>query len=337
MKTYFIVTIDTECDNQWDDYFVNNISLNNLKEIPSLQKLFGELKVRPCYLVTYPVIKDNSASAMFKELLAGGLCEVGIHLHTWTTPPVSESEVKNKTFLHSLPAGIQKAKFDNLHNAISDTLKSEPKSYRGGKYSFDAHMLRMLEEKRYMLDTSVTPFNNWSTIGGPDFTDCITRPYFPSKTDVLKEGDSAVLEVPVSIDFDRDIPDRLKKLILRLPLRFHAQGILKRMSLCKIIWLDPSFQALPEMKRLIDSIIAKGKTQCINLMFHSSVLLAGGSPYNATKEDVCSFYCKLESVLFYMLNDKHIENIMPKDFAMLYKGLGGKYAHDAKRGYKGFF
>lgn len=314
MKRYFIVTIDTESDNLWDDFFVRNISLKNLREIPRLQSLFAKLKVRPCYLITYPVATDKYCISMFKEFLRGGICEIGTHLHTWSTPPVSDGEIRNKAFLHSLAKHIQKEKFNNLHNAIAENLNVEPKSYRGGKYSFDLTLLEILEEMEYVLDTSVTPFNNWSHIGGPDFVDAVTTPYFPSRIDVFKKGDFSVLEVPVSIDFNRDMPGRLKKMILRIPLMFHGQGILKRLGLCKLIWLDPSFQTFSEMKTLIDLTLRKQKNPCINLMFHSSVLLAGASPYNKAEKDVSDFYQRLEAILSYLVNDKIVINIMPKDF-----------------------
>jgi len=319
MKSRLIITIDTESDNQWDDFLVRNISLENLKEIPRLQRLFNKLEVRPCYLITYPVAASENAVSMLREFLSGGICEIGTHLHTWSTPPISDSEIENRSFLHSLPKDLQKEKFENLHNKIVENLKIEPKSYRGGKYSFDAGLLGMLEEKGYSLDTSVTPFNNWSHIGGPDFVGCVTRPYFPSRTDAFKRGDSSVLEVPISIDFDRNMPDGLKKLILRAPLMFHMQGILRRLGLCKLVWLDPSFQTFSEMKRLVDLILKREENPCINLMFHSSVLLAGGSPYNKTKKDVSNFYQKLGLILSYLINDRAVVNLMPRDFAESYK------------------
>lgn len=319
MERYFIITIDTESDNHWDDYFVRNISLENLKEIPRLQKFFDKLKVKPCYLITYPVATDPRSIAMFKEFLNRSACEVGTHLHTWSTPPISENEIKNRSFLHSLPRDIQRKKFNNTHNAIAENLKIEPKSYRGGKYSFDEFLLGMLEEKEYLLDTSVTPFHNWSHIGGPDFVDYVTTPYFPSKKEPFKRGDSSVLEVPVSIDFDRDMPHCLKQLILRMPSKLHIQGILKRLGLCKLVWLDPSFQTFSEMKKLAVLILKKKENPCINFIFHSSVLLPGSSPYHKTKEDVDNFYQKLEAILSYLIDDRGVTNLMPKEFAELYK------------------
>ncbi len=315
MNKYFIVTIDTEGDNNWDANLRQNTSLDNLKEIPRLQKLFDRLKVKPSYLLTYPVANDKYSSSMFKEFLSSSICEIGTHLHSWDTPPIFDNEAKDASFLHWFPKSAQKLKFNNLHNAIIDNLHTEPKSYRGGRYSFDANALELLEEKRYFLDTSVTPFHNWSHIRGPDYVDSITTPYFLSRQNILKKGDSSVLEVPVSIDFDTTMPGSLKRLILRTPLVFHAQGILRRLGLCKLIWLDPSFQTFSEMKRLVDLLLAKKANPCINLMFHSSAILAGGTPYSRTDRDVSDFYHKLESILDYLIKERGVENLMPKDFA----------------------
>jgi len=314
MKKHFIVTIDTESDNQWDEAFVRNLSLKNIRDIPKLQNLFNKLKVRPDYLITYPVINDEYSISIFKEFLNDSICEIGTHLHSWTTPPVSDNETRDKPFLQSFPRHVQKEKFNNLHNRIIDNLGVRPTSYRGGRYSFDKNLLEILEEKGYLLDSSITPFNDWSHIGGPDYVDCITSPYYLSKEDIFKRGDSSVLEVPISIDFDRDMSHRLKRLILRIPLRFHAQGILRRLKLCKLIWLDPSFQSFSEMKSLVDLLLDRRPDSCINLMFHSSVIIPGGSPYNKTKEDVVNFYQRLESILSYLINDRGVVNLTPKEF-----------------------
>lgn len=324
MKKYFIVTIDTEGDNQWDANLRHNTSLRNLREIPKLQKLFDRFRVKPSYLLTYPVANDKHGCSMFKEFLNESICEIGSHLHSWSTPPILDNEAKDASFLHWFPKSTQKEKFNTLHNVIMDNLHTEPKSYRGGKYSFDTNALEMLEEKRYLLDTSVTPFHNWSHIGGPDYVDSIALPYFLSRQDILKKGDSSVLEAPVSIDFNRSMPDNLKRSILRIPLKFHAQGILKKLGVCKLIWLDPSFQTFSEMKRLIDLLLAKKEDPCINLMFHSSVILAGGTPYNITDKDVSNFYNKLEAILEYLIKGRGVENLMPKDFADKMRGKNGR-------------
>ena len=109
------------------------------------------------------------------------------------------------------------------------------------------------------------------------------------------------------------------------------QGILKRLKLCKLIWLDPSFQTVAEMKKLIDILLDNKKTGYINLMFHSSVLLAGSSPYNKSAKDVVGFYGRLESVLSYLIKDKNTVNLMPKDFAELYPRIN---AEDNEYGFR---
>jgi hypothetical protein len=44
--------------------------------------------------------------------------------------------------------------------------------------------------------------------------------------------------------------------------------------------------------------------------------LQGASPYNKTEKDVSDFYHRLEAILSYLINEKGIVNLMPKDFAV---------------------
>ena len=46
--------------------------------------------------------------------------------------------------------------------------------------------------------------------------------------------------------------------------------------------------------------IVEGEAPTANIIFHSSELLAGASPYNQTQEDVDRFYRELEALLAYL-------------------------------------
>ena len=50
---------------------------------------------------------------------------------------------------------------------------------------------------------------------------------------------------------------------------------------------------------LAERIVAR-KIPVANIIFHSSELLPGGSPYNTTPEDVDRFYESLETLLRYL-------------------------------------
>jgi len=59
----FILSIDTEGDNQWD--FGRELTVENIKFVPRLQNLCEKYFIKPTYLVTSEVCEDN----FFNELL----------------------------------------------------------------------------------------------------------------------------------------------------------------------------------------------------------------------------------------------------------------------------
>lgn len=81
----FILTIDTEADNQWNHGC--DLTVKNIKSIPRLQDLCNQYEVKPTYLITSEVSDDGYARELFKEYLNLNLAEIGAHLHSWTTPP----------------------------------------------------------------------------------------------------------------------------------------------------------------------------------------------------------------------------------------------------------
>jgi hypothetical protein len=56
---------------------------------------------------------------------------------------------------------------------------------------------------------------------------------------------------------------------------------------------------------LAEKLVAE-ETPVANIIFHSSELLAGGSPYNTTRDDVERFYVSLEALLR-LLAEKGVE------------------------------
>src|ERR1017187_2454750 len=81
----FIMTIDTEGDNQWDHG--RDLTVENMKFVPRFQKLCNKYEVKPTYLVTSEICEDSFAQEIFTEYFKSGLAEIGAHLHSWTTPP----------------------------------------------------------------------------------------------------------------------------------------------------------------------------------------------------------------------------------------------------------
>jgi hypothetical protein len=62
------------------------------------------------------------------------------------------------------------------------------------------------------------------------------------------------------------------------------------------VWLRPSYTALPDMLDFATRL-ARRNVPCFNLLFHSSELLPGGSPYTPDQRSVDDFLDHLARVL----------------------------------------
>jgi hypothetical protein len=60
-----------------------------------------------------------------------------------------------------------------------------------------------------------------------------------------------------------------------------------------MMWLRPSYSSLEDMKALARRVRSAG-APFLNLLFHSSEAIVGGSPYNRTPQELHAFFARLE-------------------------------------------
>ena len=77
------------------------------------------------------------------------------------------------------------------------------------------------------------------------------------------------------------------------------RGYFKRLGL-RAVWLRPSYSSVEDARSLASALVARG-VPTLNMLFHSSELVPGGSPYNKTAEDVDGFFARLESVFEHVM------------------------------------
>ena len=61
----FIITIDTEGDNQWDHG--RDLTVENIKYVDRFQILCEKYGIKPTYLVTSEVCEDSYSQKLFSE------------------------------------------------------------------------------------------------------------------------------------------------------------------------------------------------------------------------------------------------------------------------------
>jgi len=198
------VTIDTEEDN-WGEYSLARYSAENVENIPELQELFDHFNVKPTYFVSYPVASDSQAVSTLKSLLREGKCEIGMHCHPWNTPPLEETLSKSNMILYNLLVALRIIKLKFMHQTIIKTFNTTPISFRAGQWGYDNEALVCLQEIGYRIDSSVTPYTDWSDKGGGDLSQFSLEPYYlvlhrHSKHKTVEK----MLEVPVTIGFTQN-------------------------------------------------------------------------------------------------------------------------------------
>ena len=178
----FIITIDTEGDNQWDSALPPGTE--NIKFVSRFQELCDRYRFPPTYLCTYEVVDSAAFDDMLLPLPAAGRAEIGAHLHPWTNPPFSEWDRSETTYAYpsELPAPVFSKKLEALTALLTRKLGASPRSYRAGRWGLSAAHIPVLLELGYIVDCSVTPLLSWTDRGarerGQDFSAAPVTPYF---------------------------------------------------------------------------------------------------------------------------------------------------------------
>ncbi|MBI3932554.1 MAG: hypothetical protein HY317_04005 [Acidobacteria bacterium] len=291
-----LVGIDTEADDQWTEAGRRALSVRNAERLPALQALFERFLVRPTYLVTHEMACREPAASILRDLARGGRCEIGAHLHPWSSPPYRPEDLVG-TYPHRLPTELLERQLRELTETIAERQGVRPTSYRAGRHGFDERSLRILESLGYTVDTSVDPLFNERRKGGAVFAGAPVAPYRPSYEDVRRPGAARILEVPVSAATTPPLPKTLERLYASLP-PIPYRGALRRLGI-RPVWLRPSYSSLEDSLAFASRLRAAG-VPCFNFLFHSSEVLPGGSPYNPDEASVERFLERLERLLAHL-------------------------------------
>lgn len=286
MKKAFIITIDTESDNQWD---INKSQTTlNAKYIPRFQSLCEKYRFKPVYLVDYSMAQDPFLVEYLVDCLKRDACEVGMHLHAWDTPPVHDYDnlSEKRSYLIEYPEAIMKEKIKKIHALLEEKFGIIV-SHRAGRWAMNKRYYEILSELGYKVDCSVTPGVNWNTTygavsGGPDYSKESGEAHWVN-------GTHKILEVPVTIQrfhyLDLESANSLKE-----KAKEAAKFILGRN-----VWLRPALSTDKSMRKILEN----RERDYAEFMMHSSELMPGGSPYFKDDKAIDIMYARLEQLFDY--------------------------------------
>lgn len=284
-KPFFIITIDTEGDNLWSK--PTSITTENAKFIPRFQKLCEINGLKPTYLVNFEMATNLYFQKFLKQLLREKVAEIGLHIHSWNSPPIvnlTPNDNRYHPYLIEFDELVIEQKASFLSDYIQNIAQEKLVSHRAGRWALNEKYLSILNKLGYFVDCSVTPYVSWTNIlgapnglGGTDYSKYPTIPYFMDLNDISKEGSSSFLQVPVTI----------------LPAGY-LEPLLER-GKDKPAWLRPNGKNLDQMKLILEYAVMHSY-DCVEFMLHSSELMPGGSPTFKADEDIEKLYKDLSDL-----------------------------------------
>ena len=106
--------------------------------------------------------------------------------------------------------------------------------------------------------------------------------------------------MPCSAALNRRVPKRLQHLYARVPRPYTTKRVLRKLGIAHVRWLRPSYSSLEDMIALAADLAA-ARQPVLNLLFHSSEAIVGGSPYNTTEAELAAFCDALERFFEYAI------------------------------------
>jgi glycosyltransferase involved in cell wall biosynthesis len=291
--------VDTEADFDWAGPFARTgHDVDSIRALRRAQVIFERFGVRPTYLADYPIMTDVAAARLLRDLHERGLCELGVQMHAWTTPPFDELLCERNSYASNLPSTLQRAKLEHLVEAALRAFGTAPRVFKAGRYGFGDKGAALLEEMGFAVDTSVLPFTRLAA--GPSFFGMPDQPFWFGRT-------RPVLELPVTRNFTgllrtcgpgrfyRTIDGRLGRLA-RLPGIFSRVGLLDRLT------LSPEGMSLRDMQELTQTMIGAGR-KVFTLSFHSPSLAPGNTPYVRTDAELETFLDRIHEYLEFFMGE----------------------------------
>jgi hypothetical protein len=286
------VVVDTEAEFDWAKPFARELtSVSAMDDIGRGQAVFDAYGLRPIYVVDYPIATQARGYAKLRAIMERGGCEIGAHLHPWTTPPFEEALSERNSYPGNLDAALEERKLASLMQAIRANFGISPVFYKAGRYGFGPHTADALRQHGIRVDLSVLPGADLRRSGGPDFR--VLKPV------LYRIGGTDILSLPMTRSEVGLLPGlaRIGTAVQDLPGGglLHVPSVLSRLRLADTITLTPEGVTADEQMRLIRAML-KGGCRRFVLHYHSPSLSPGNTPYARDRTGADTVVLRLQTV-----------------------------------------
>lgn len=259
-----LVTVDVEEEFAWDRFSPSDFSIPSIAGLRLFHQDMQRLGVRPVYLLTYPLLRDPAHRDFCREVLAQETGEVGIHLHSWVTPPFWEQPNRFTSFQCNLPEHLERRKLEALRAAYQEAFGRKPRIHRAGRWGGNARTADLLEQLGLTIDLSASAGFADTHEGAPDFSALDGRPFWSGRQ-------GTVLAIPASSLRLWRGPHWLTITLSNLAY----QG--SHPNFGKPVRLSPEEDSQKLLTEMLRTLARRRHGSVVTL--HSSSLSDGGNPY----------------------------------------------------------
>jgi hypothetical protein len=287
--TCFSVSVDTEEEFEWGEALSR--TKHRTASVPAIsegQRFFEAAGVTPLYYVDQPVIDSDEAVALFRQFIADGTADFGVHLHPWVTPPFDEIVSRPNSYAGNLPEAMERAKLRHVRNTMIARLGISPVAYRAGRYGIGANSLRILAEEGFLCDSSVRSLFDYREDGGPDYRWSDQHPWRTGP-------DGRIVELPLTSVFLGRASRSARQLYGRIGKLPTLKSMLARFGLVERVPLTPEGIPAEKACQAIDVALEQG-IRLLSMSFHSPSLAIGNTPYVRDAKDLRTFYAWFDKV-----------------------------------------
>lgn len=293
-RAYLCISIDTECDKGPGWRCQRPISFRGISDgvMRRVDPLFVSFRAKATYLLSPEIFRDPASVDALGSL--NGSAELGTHLHGEYAEPWAFEPDVTRVFQRDYPEELERQKLTFLTDQFVSAFGYRPTSFRAGRFGLGPASLGILESLGYAVDSSVTPYIDWSSAGAADlsFHGAPTQPYRPALRLPARRGLADILEVPVTIR---------PRLANALP------GIGR---LIEPRWLRPTHESATSLIRVaIEEIESAqrampGRPVILNAMFHNVEIVPGASPYARTEAEARRILDRLGLLLAFAARER---------------------------------
>lgn len=298
-KPILLPVIHTEEEFPWDKPFSReNRSTSHTPAIIDAHRIFKASGLKPVYMVTDPIARDEKAVEMLSRWLSDGDASVGTHLHPWLVEPFDDEVNNRNSYPGNLPPDLEAEKLAVLTKTVGDAFGVKPIAYLAGRYGLGPDTARTLADLGYKIDFSPSPTYDFSNQEGPDFSRWLSNASFNTAS-------PDILHIPHACGYAGAFATAARPNAIARFLKQSGGLSARLLSALKLLQhgrISPEGMPLTFMKKLTLQLIDAG-VSTITLSFHSPSLVPGHTSYVQTEAARLDFIDTLDQFCYWFTTE----------------------------------